>query len=92
MRPFHCVTPPHTRHLINTGQKAARKAFNPEPICLANLGVYECVRVFSCRVNVYKILISLCMLEQKWKYVSPNPCNGLSSPGDIKASYTIFCE
>lgn len=31
--------------------------------------VRECVRVFSCWVDVYKILIRLCILEQKWKYV-----------------------
>lgn len=94
MRPFHCVTLPHTRHLINTGQKAARKTLNPGSICPANLGVRECVPVFSCLVDVYKILIRLCILEQKWKYVffSFFPCNGLTSPGDIKASYTIFCE
>lgn len=69
MRPFRRVTPPHTRHLLNTGQKPARKVLNPGSICPANLGVHECVRVFSCRVNVYKILIRLCILEQKWKYV-----------------------
>ena len=28
-----------------------------------------CVCVFSCWVNVYKILIRLCVLEQRWKYI-----------------------
>lgn len=52
MRPFQCVTLPHTRHLINPGQKTARKALNPGSIYPANLGVRECVPVFSCWVCV----------------------------------------
>lgn len=90
-------TLPHTRHLINPGQKAARKALNPGSICLANLGVRECVRVFSCRVDVYKILIRLCILEQKWKYVfssSSSPVMILLPRGTLKlhTQYSVSRE